>query len=442
MNILVMAGQMILALSILITLHELGHYLAARAFGIKVEKFFLFFDAGGFKLFSFKKGDTEYGIGWLPLGGYVKISGMIDESMDTKQLKSEPQEWEFRSKPAWQRLIVMLAGVTVNVILGVFVMSMSVFYYGEKYLPNDAAIHGISATGYAEELGFRDGDKIVSINDKSIENFEEIYNPDLFLDAPTTIVIQRDGQQKTIVLPEEVLREITDKGKKMNQFITYRTRFAIQKVAEGSIADKAGILAGDSIVSMNDTAVEFYHTFRNRLLAHSGKDIKLTIKREDSLFQVETKLEEDGILGFNMAPEQLNFGTEHYGLGQSFVRGTNKAFATLFINIKALGKVFSGDVDPRKSLMGPIQLATIFGSVWNWQNFWGLTALLSMVLAFMNVLPIPALDGGHALFLTIEMVTGRPLGDKFLQVAQVIGMVILLSLMIFVFGNDIWNLIS
>ncbi|TNE82379.1 MAG: RIP metalloprotease RseP [Bacteroidetes bacterium] len=438
MNYLVMAGQMILALSILISLHELGHFLAARAFGIKVEKFYLFFDAWGVKLFSFKKGDTEYGIGWLPLGGYVKISGMIDESMDTEQMKSEPQPYEFRSKPAWQRLIVMLAGVTVNIILGVLIFGFSLSYYGDSYLPNTAVVHGIYASDYAKTLGFQDGDKIVAINGETLAKFDEVYNPKYILDKGTRYTIDRNGSTVEITLPDTAIATIAEL--KMKSLIGFRQGFKVGEISKGSNAQAAGLMEGDSILSVNDTQVLYFNDFQEALARNKGAQIALTVFRDNKEVDLQAEVTKGGTLGFAVNPEKLAFETEHYGFGKSMAIGTSRAFESLVMNIKGFGKVFSGEVDPSKSLMGPIRLATIFGSDWIWQKFWGLTALLSMVLAFMNVLPIPALDGGHALFLSIEMVIGRPLGDKFLQVTQVIGMVILLSLMIFVFGNDIWNL--
>lgn len=438
MNTLVMAGQMILALSILISLHELGHYLAARAFGIKVEKFYLFFDAGGVKLFSFKKGDTEYGIGWLPLGGYVKIAGMIDESMDTDQLKSDPQPWEFRSKPAWQRLIVMLAGVTVNIILGVVIFSGNLLFYGDQYLLNKDAKYGITVSQYAEKLGFQDGDRITHVNGKEVVRFDEITNPTNIVNQ-AVYRVERDGKSFDIALPDSSLKVITSKK---TGFIGLRQTFTIGKITAGSNAEKAGLQAGDRILSINHWPSLYFHDFKEILVYRENKEVQLQVERNSDTVILPAMVGKGGVLGFNPKMDDQGYLTEYYSLGTSFSKGTERAFASLLVNIQALGKVFSGDVDPTKSLMGPIALAEVFGSSWDWQNFWGLTGLLSMVLAFMNVLPIPALDGGHALFLLVEMVIGRPLGDKFMQVTQVIGMVILLSLMVFVFGNDIWNIIS
>lgn len=429
---------MILALSILITLHELGHYLAARAFGIRVEKFYLFFDAWGVKLFSFKIGDTEYGMGWLPLGGYVKISGMIDESMDTEQLKSEPKDWEFRSKPAWQRLIVMLAGVTVNILLGMAIFAGSIMFYGDQYLLNKDAIHGITTSEYAQNLGFRDGDMITHINDSQVVRFNEIRNPSNVLNY-AVYTVQRGDSSFRIALPDSSLRTITNKK---SNFLGLRQKFAVKKVSKGSYAAKGGLQDGDSILAINGKPVPYFHDLQKELAKNKERGILADVRRNGKNERLSIYVDNRGAIGFQIANEELAYKTEYYSFGKSLSVGTTRAFESLVMNIQALGKVFTGEVDPTKSLMGPIALATVFGAEWDWQNFWALTGLLSMVLAFMNVLPIPALDGGHALFLFVEMVIRRPLGDKFMQVTQVIGMVILLSLMIFVFGNDIWNLIS
>lgn len=439
MNTIIMAGQMILALSILITLHELGHYVAARAFGIRVEKFFLFFDAWGVKLFSIKKGDTTYGIGWLPLGGYVKISGMIDESMDSEQLKKPVENYEFRSKPAWQRLIVMIGGVTVNLLLGMLIFGLSLFVYGDKYLPIKEAKYGIVASDLAKEIGFLDGDMIQKINGKEIEKFDEVYSPNVFLDEMVVFSILRNGESKEIVLPNDFLKQITNQDKKA--FLGYRFKFQVKEVQKGSLADKAGLIAGDIPIKVNGKDAEFFHDFQRLLFENKDKEIRLTVLRNNTETDLTATVSGEGTLGFFPAELDMNFETAKYGLGTSMVLGTKRAVQSLADNIRGLGKVVTGKVDPSKSLMGPLRLATVFGTNWDWQRFWNLTGLLSLILAFMNILPIPALDGGHAMFLTFEMILGRPLGDKFLQAAQVFGMVILIALMVFVFGNDIWNLI-
>lgn len=432
-----MAGQMLLALSILISLHELGHFLAARAFGIKVEKFYLFFDAWGVKLFSIKKGDTEYGIGWLPLGGYVKITGMIDESLDTEALKSEPKPYEFRSKPAWQRLIVMLAGVTVNLFLGLIIFGFSTYYYGISYLPNKEVKYGIATSAFAQEIGFKDGDQLVAVNGKPIERFEDATSLEIYSQASVVYTVLRNGSEINIALPEEFLNKLSSGARK--SFIDVRRKFTVGDVRKKDAAETAGVLKGDKIVAINDTAIEYFHELRASLERNANSTVKLTIQRGAEIKTLFAEIDKSGLLGFSPEMEKLNYETEYLSFGNSFALGTKNGLDLLVLNIKGFGSVISGKVDPTKSLMGPIQLAGVFGSTWEWQRFWSLTAMLSLVLAFMNVLPIPALDGGHAMFLTFELISGRPLSDKFMQVAQVIGMVILLSLMVFVIGNDLWS---
>lgn len=437
MDVLIMAGQLILSLAILVTLHELGHFLAARAFGIRVEKFYLFFDAWGIKLFSFKKGDTEYGIGWLPLGGYVKIAGMIDESLDTEQLKKEPEDWEFRSKPAWQRLIVMIGGVTVNAILGILIFTFLAFTYGKQYLPIENATHGIAALEFGQRLGFKDGDKIVEVNGQKVVNFGDALDPNAFLSDNPVYTVDRNGERIEITMPKGFIDSMSDnKG----MFIAPRQKFVVDTVMQNGNKKTAPLLKGDVIISANDTATPYYHIF-TKLLSHvSNKDISLIVIRKGDTLNLTANVDENGKIGFGVK-DDLDYKTQFFTFGQSWGEGYNLALENITLNIKFFGKVFTGNADASKSLSGPIGIAKQFGSTWNWQRFWNLTGLLSVVLAFMNLLPIPALDGGHVVFLLIEMIIRRPLPEKFMHVMQVIGMVILLALMAFIFGNDIYKII-
>ncbi len=436
MDGLIMAGQLILSLAILVTLHEMGHFLAARAFGIKVEKFYLFFDAWGIKLFSFKKGDTEYGIGWLPLGGYVKIAGMIDESLDTEQLQKEPEEWEFRAKPAWQRLIVMLGGVTVNAILGIIIFTFLTFAYGKTYLPVENMTHGIKAGGFGKQMGFRDGDKIISVNGQKIVNFEDATDPNKFLSDSLVYKLERDNEIITLRLPDGLIDSMADhKG----GFIRERFKFSVDSVQKNANNKVPPLKKGDIILSVNDTATPYFHDFKERLTNAKSKDIPLTVLRNNDTVALTANVDDNGALGFIQKPD-LEYETEYFSFGESWGEGYNEAVRNLVVNVKFFGKVFSGQANASKSLAGPIGIATQFGGDWNWQRFWTLTGLLSVILAFMNLLPIPALDGGHVVFLLYEMIVGRPLPEKFLHVMQVIGMVILLAFMVFIFGNDIFKL--
>ncbi len=443
MGTLITISQFILALAILVTLHELGHYLAARAFGIRVEKFYLFFDAFGFKLFKFKKGDTEYGIGWLPLGGYVKISGMIDESLDSKQLASAPEKWEFRSKPAWQRLIVMIGGVTVNLILGIGIFIALLWSYGESYIPNKIVneMGGIYASPDARKMGLQNGDKIISLNGKVVTDLTgDFGDPDFLMSKEKNVLVNRKGKDTTISLPQHIENYL---GKDKLPLVELPYLFKIGAITGGSNAQKAGLQAGDMIAEVNGKDSRVFYVFKEYLLENKGKEILLTVvTTKDGVKKMKANVEKDGTLGFQ--PETFGFeGKEvkiDYTLGQSITHGTAKSMGALGANIKAFGKVFTGEMSAKKSLGGPITIAKMFGAHWIWFKFWTLTAMLSLVLAFMNILPIPALDGGHVMFLLYEIITRRPVNEKVLYVGQIVGMVLLASLMVFIFWVDIARL--
>lgn len=458
MNGLIMAGQLLLGLSILVILHELGHFLAARAFGIKVEKFYLFFDAWGVKLLSFKVGETEYGIGWLPLGGYVKISGMIDESMDTEQLALPPQPWEFRSKPAWQRLIVMLGGIIVNVIVGIVIFWILTFKLGETYITNDKLVNGIHPGIIGKEIGLKDGDKILAINGQKIIRFEELISSKVLLGSPK-LTISREGKAIDLHVPETVLNSISKHG--IEEFVEPRVvagkiikvstpadlqpkqgflaklfgKKAPEKVA--APAYEAGFKAKDSLVAVNNKSIKFVTDFTNEVEKSAGKVVEIKVIRNGALMSLKPKVANDGTIGIAIG-RVGKLPTTHveYGFLESFTVGTDKAWTTFADNGKGIWKMITGKVSAR-NISSPIGIAKVYGSEFDWANFWRLTGLISMALAFMNLLPIPALDGGHVVFLIIEMIKGKPLGDKFMERAQVVGFVILLSLMVFAFGNDI-----
>lgn len=436
MDGLVMTGQLLLGLSILIILHEAGHFLAARAFGIRVEKFYLFFDAWGFKLFSFNYKGCEYGIGWLPLGGYVKISGMIDESMDTEQMAGPPQPWEFRSKPAWQRLIVMLGGVTVNIILGIFIFWMLTLKNGETFIPNDKLTDGIAPGLIGKEIGLQTGDKITAVNGHPVVRFDELTSSKVLM-GNTELSIVRGSETKTLHVPGDILEKVADLG--IGQFVEPRVRMSgIKQIAPGGNAEKAGLKSGDSILTVNAKPVAFYDEFKAEIQANKNKQVAISLVRNNQTVNVPTQVSEDGTIGIYVSPYfNIPVETVKYSLLASLPVGASKAWGSFMDNAKGLGKVASGEVKANKAFTGPIGIATMFGGTVDWVKFWSLVGLLSMALALMNLLPIPALDGGHAIFLLIEMVKGKPLGDKFMERAQMVGFVILVSLMVFVFGNDI-----
>jgi len=436
MTVVIMVAQLLLGLSILVILHELGHFLAARAFGIKVEKFYLFFDAWNISLFKFTYKDVEYGIGWLPLGGYVKIAGMIDESMDTEQMAGPPQPWEFRSKPAWQRLIVMMGGIFVNIVLGIFIFWMLTVKYGESYIPNDNIKYGIAPGIIGKHIGLKAGDKITEINGKPLLRFDELLTSKVLM-GNTQLTIVRGGETKQIQVPANILNDLSDYG--IAEFIAPRTKFKIDSVVANSNAYKAGLHKGDSIVAFNNQPIQFYDELLDAEQANKNKQVSLTIKRNGTTNLVTAQSTKDGTLGFSTDKGELAEKNITFGFFGSLPVGANRAWGTFADNAKGLGKVFKGEVKANKAFAGPVGIAKMFGGVIDWTRFWSLVGLLSMALALMNLLPIPVLDGGHAMFLIIEMIKGKPLSDKFMERAQLVGFVILITLMVFIYGNDIFK---
>lgn len=431
MGTLVMIGQVILALSILIILHELGHFLAARMFGIKVEKFYLFFDAWGVKLFKFDYKGVEYGIGWLPLGGYVKIAGMIDESMDTEQLKQEPQPWEFRSKPAWQRLIVMLGGIIVNVIVGIVVFWGLAFKYGEADYDN-TKLWGVNPGIIGEKIGLKEGDKIIAVNGNKANLFmKDLMTSDVLM-GDAVLHIERQGQMLDITLPATMLNDVADH--KRNEFVTPIFKMLpVDTVIEDTRAANMGLAKGDSIVSINGVSVLRLDEFQAEVAKNRGKEIKLDIVRAGSPLTLVAVADTTDKLGFNNLP----IISRQFSFAESLPIGVNRAISVVTDNIKGFSKIFKGEIRADKALSGPVGIAKMFGTTVDWMKFWTLVGTLSMALAFMNLLPIPALDGGHVVFLLIEMIQGKPVSEKVLETAQMIGFFILIALMIFTFGNDI-----
>jgi regulator of sigma E protease len=436
MDVLIMVGQVLLALSILVVIHEFGHFIAARMFGVKVEKFFLFFDVGGVKLLSFKRGETEYGIGWLPLGGYVKITGMIDESMDKSFVESEPQPHEFRAKPHWQRLIIMLGGIIMNVILGIIIFTLHTWHYGDTYIPMSEMKHGIEAYSLGKKAGFKSGDQIIAVNGDTLKSASGYVNNDLLLKDSIRYTVIRNGMVETVTTPPGFSKDLLDNSR--DSFITLRTPFRVGEIMKGENAEKAGLKKGDSIVAVNGERTAYYHQFKTALFKNKGKDVTLTIKRDNVEQTLPAKINEKGELGFGL---ERVLATEYFGFGESFTRGCDKAWHAVWDNLRALGRLVTGHLPANKSLSGLIGIGVAFGGQWNWESFWHLTAMLSMILAFMNLLPIPALDGGHVLFLLVEMIRRKPLSYRFLEVAQMVGMILIFLLMGFAFYNDIANFI-
>ena len=488
MSVVVMIAQLVLSLAVLVFVHELGHFAAARAFKIRVPKFYLFFNPTislvrckkingklRFKFFAKNLPDmepqvdenkepildekgkpiykvvdidalpnddwrkypenTEYGIGWLPLGGYCQISGMIDETQSVENMASEPQHWEYRSKPAWQRLIVILGGVIVNLVVGVAIFAMVLGCFTKTYLPNAAVTDGIYAFEAARDLGFRSGDKIISVNGEKPERFEDAISPKIYFGAIVTV--ERDGKPMDIVIGDDAYDIL--KGLRGRFIAPMNYQPIMDSILNGTPADKAGIQKGDKALFINDTLhIASAGVMYEQLKKFPNQQINLSLLRDTDTLCMELAPDSLGEIGvvFTLPPYQI----QNYTFGQALSYGWKDAMTTIWLNVKGLGKVVSGEENARESLSGPVGIAQIFGGVWNWGRFWYLTGMLSLILAFMNVLPIPGLDGGHAIFNFVELITGKKVSDKVLQYAQTVGMILILLLMIFIIGNDIFKL--
>ncbi|MFN4931186.1 MAG: RIP metalloprotease RseP [Bacteroidota bacterium] len=437
MEILIKASQLILSLSILIILHELGHFIPARLFKTKVEKFYLFFD-WKFSLWKTKKGETEYGIGWIPLGGYVKIAGMIDESMDKEQMKLPPQPWEFRSKPAWQRLIIMIGGVTVNVILAIIIYIGILFYYGEEILPTANLTYGVSCDSLALEMGLRNGDKILSVDGNEVDNFKKV-SMEIIMNEARTVQVMRDGKTENIVVPAGFIAKLV---KQPNDFIQPRFPFVIEDFGEVSPAKAAGIMKGDQLIGINDLSITYFDEFRAEIQKRKNESVEIKVMRNKQEMSIPVKVNEQGFIG--VVPKSfdqfLKIEEKKYSFFEAIPAGASKAFTTVSDYLGQFKLIFNSEVQGYKHLGGFITFGKVFAPEWDWMRFWNLTAFFSVALAVMNLLPIPALDGGHVLFLLIEMITGKKLPEKFLEYAQTAGMILLLSLLLYANGNDIFRL--
>lgn len=437
-SVAVKTGQFILSFSILVILHEMGHFFPAKWFKCRVEKFFLFFNPG-FSLWKKKVGETEYGLGWVPFGGYVKISGMVDESMDKEQLKKPAEPWEFRSKPAWQRLIIMVGGVVVNVALAIALFIMIMYVWGEEYLPAKNLPYGIHADSLAAKIGIHDGDKIVAIGGKPVDNIEAV-ETEIILSEAKEIQLERNGQPVTVKVPEGLVKQLNKN--KLQGFIDVRFPVIFDSVSKEALFTEGTIQKGDKLVAFNNKPVQFYHEFDAEKRKIKNQVVPLKVLRGTDTVDIKAKVNEKSALGVYFTPPAALFGTtvKTYTLAQSFPAGFNKCFETLDRYVTGLKQLFTGKVNASDSLGSVISIGNAFPSFWDWQSFWKLTAIFSIILAFMNILPIPALDGGHALFTVVEMATGRKPSDKFIEYAQMLGMVLLLGLMAYALGLDFWRL--
>jgi regulator of sigma E protease len=442
MEYAIVALQFILSLSILVTLHEFGHFLPARWFGMRVEKFYLFFNPW-FSIYKFKKGDTEWGLGWLPLGGYVKIAGMIDESMDTEQLKNEPEAWEFRAKPAWQRLIVMLGGVTVNFILGFFIYGMLLFFYGEQYLPAENMKNGIAVDALGAEMGLKNGDQILAVGGKKMVKYDPGFvMKEIIINMANEITVRRGDKDTVLTVTDSVASKLASIKR---PFFTPRVPLVVAETKKGMPAEKAGLLTGDSIIACNGMSMPYFDEFQKEVSRHAEKEITITVIRkgleEPKTFTLKTT--KDGTVG--VVPYDFDryftMETKHYTFFGAFPAGVAKGWGALVVNIKALGQLVtgSGHVKASESLGGFISISKLFPTTWEWERFWAITAFLSLLLGFMNLLPIPALDGGHAVFLLVEIAMRRPVPQKVLEYAQIVGFVLLLALLLFANGMDVFR---
>ena len=438
METAVKIAQLVVSLSLLIICHEFGHFITAKIFKCRVEKFYLFFNPW-FSLFKLKRGDTEYGIGWVPLGGYVSIAGMIDETTNADDLKHDPEPWEFRSKPAWQRLIIMLAGVIVNAILAMFIYAMIAFHWGSSYLPVENIKYGISVDSLGYSFGLRDGDMIKSVNGKPADDFAKVFT-DLLLDDPKTLTVSRNGKDTTITFSNEMVSKLLDPDLGGLPF-TPRYPFVVAGFPEGveSAGQKAGLMEGDSLLTFNGQACAFYSDVRKQLVANKGKEATITFIRSGRVDSITLAIPADGMLGVFVKSyaDFLEYKTVEYGFFESFPVGISRGVNKISEYLKQFKLIFNPETKAYKSVGSFITMTKIFPGYWDWHAFWNLTAFFSIILAVMNVLPIPALDGGHALFTLVEIVSGKKPSEKFLERAQMVGMIILLALMAFAIGNDL-----
>ena len=438
METLIRIVQFFLCFTILVGIHELGHFIMARVFRIRVDKFYIFFDPW-FSLFKFRRGHTEYGLGWLPLGGYVKIAGMIDESMDKEQLKQPVQEWEFRAKPAWKRFLVMIAGVVMNVVLAIVIYCGVSYTWGESYFSNADARWGYNFNEAGHELGFRDGDRFVTIDGEPVDELPQLLNTLLITEKGRTVVVERAGEEVALTLPLEKLIAMRQ-GKGYEGLFVLRTPFIIDSVTAPAAA---ALRRGDEIIGMTVAGSERYDNldfkdYKALLQLHAGEEVAVEVLREADTLALTLPVSEAGTLGI-MAAQPYTLRTRHYTFWQSIPAGLRKAGNMIASYWQQLKMIVQPKTRMYEELGGFLSIGSIFPTQWDWQDFWLKTAFLSIILAVMNILPIPGLDGGHALFTFWEMLTGRKVSDKVLEAAQYVGLIIIAALLLYANGNDIYR---
>lgn len=432
-------AQFILSFSIIVVLHELGHFIPARLFGARVEKFYLFFNPG-FSLWKKKIGDTEYGLGWIPFGGYVKISGMIDESMDKEQLNKAPESYELRSKPAYQRLIVMLGGVIVNVILAIVIFIGIAWFWGDDFLPAKNLSYGIHPSEISKKVGLKDGDIIMSLDQKELKDFFELESKIVLEDAKT-IQVKRGDTVLSLAIPTTVATELSN-ANNTSAFVTPLFPVIVDSIGKSAVVVEGSFQKNDTLISINGQSVKYQHEFIEVKKQYSDSLVTILAKRGMDTVKIRTLINNKAQLGlFVKLPMQL-FQTVHqeYSFAEAIPTGIQRCFTTLNNYVTGIKQIFTGKVNPNDSLGSLISIGNTFPSQWDWERFWTLTAVFSIVLGFMNVLPIPALDGGHALFILFEMITGRKPSDKFMEYAQIAGMILMFGLMLYALGLDFWRL--
>ena len=438
MDILIKVLQFFMSLTLLVAVHEFGHFIMARIFKIRVEKFYIFFDAG-FSLWKKKWGDTEYGLGWLPLGGYCKIAGMVDESMDKEQLASAPQPWEYRAKPAWQRFLVLIAGVTMNVILAFFIYFGISFSYGSQYISNEDMIYGYEFSQSAEQLGFRDGDRIVTIGGEKVENINSILGKILLAKENCEVEVIREGAEHKFVLDNEILNIM----RKENTFEKERLYsplipFVVDSIANTAVAE-AGLQRGDRIIGIGEESLPYFNHYADRLAKLAGTTADIKVLRGVDTLSLALPVNAEGKLGV-VTENFFKVRTEEYNFFEAIPAGARLTAKTIKNYWDQLVLIVKPDTGLYKHVGGFIAIGNIFPSEWDWHQFWSMTAFLSIILAVMNIIPIPGLDGGHMIFTFWEMITGRKVSEKVLEVAQYIGMILILALVLFANGNDIYKL--
>ena len=432
-------AQFILSFSIIVVLHELGHFIPARLFGARVEKFYLFFNPG-FSLWKKKIGDTEYGLGWIPFGGYVKISGMIDESMDKEQMNKAPESYELRSKPAYQRLIVMLGGVIVNVILAIVIFIGIAWFWGDDFLPAKNLSYGIHPTEISKKMGLQDGDIIVALDQKELKDFFELESK-IVLEDPKTIQVKRGDSVLSLSIPTTIAAELAN-ANNSTAFVVPMFPVIVDSIGKTAVVVEGSFQKNDTLLSINGESVKYQHEFIEVKKKYSDSLVTVIAKRGMDTVKIRTLINNKAQLGlFVKLPMQL-FKTVHqeYSFAEAIPTGIQRCFTTLDNYVTGIKQIFTGKVNPNDSLGSLISIGNTFPSQWDWERFWTLTAVFSIVLGFMNVLPIPALDGGHALFILFEMITGRKPSDKFMEYAQIAGMILMFGLMLYALGLDFWRL--